>query len=129
MDTARFIASFAWRDLRASGRYLWVFWACLMLGVTLIAASGGLFKQVSQGLLADSRALFGGDLEVEHRSPLSDDVLSWMRQRGEVSLLIELRTMMLAGGRPQGAAAGRRKLTALGRGRARAGDAGSRGGS
>lgn len=98
---ARFICRFAWRDLRASGRYLWVFWACLMLGVTLIAASGGLFKQVSEGLLADTRALFGGDLEVEDRSPLPDDVLTWMRERGEVSLLIELRTMMLAGGRPQ----------------------------
>ncbi len=99
--TARFIASLAWRDLRASGRYLWVFWACLMLGVTLISASGGLFKQVSEGLLSDTRVLFGGDLEVEHRSPLPDDVLAWMRERGTVSLLIELRTMMLAGGRPQ----------------------------
>ncbi len=72
-----------------------------MLGVTLIAGSGGLFKQVSEGLLADTRALFGGDLEVEVRSPLDDQVLSWMQARGEVSLLIELRTMMLAGGRPQ----------------------------
>ena len=96
----RFIASLAWRDLRASGRYLWVFWACLMLGVTLIAASGGLFRQVSDGLLADSRALFGGDLEVEDRRPLPGDVLQWMEERGAVSLLIELRTMMLAGGRP-----------------------------
>ena len=98
---ARFIASFAWRDLRASGRYLWVFWACLMLGVTLIAGSGGMFRQVSDGLLADTRALFGGDLEVETRTPLPEEVLSWMRERGEVSLLIELRTMMLAGGQPQ----------------------------
>lgn len=98
---ARFIASFAWRDLRASGRYLWVFWACLMLGVTLIAGSGGMFRQVSDGLLADTRALFGGDLEVETRAPLPGEVHSWMRGRGEVSLLIELRTMMLAGGRPQ----------------------------
>ncbi len=97
----RFIASLAWRDLRASGRHLWVFWACLMLGVMLIAASGGLFKQVSEGLLADSRALFGGDVEVENRSPLPDEVLDWIRRHGEVSLLIELRTMMLAGGRPQ----------------------------
>ena len=97
----RFVLSIAWRDLRASGRHLWVFWACLMLGVTLIAAGGGLFRQVSEGLLADTRALFGGDLEVEQRTPLAAGVLAWMRQRGEVSLLIELRTMMLAGGRPQ----------------------------
>ena len=97
----RFVLSIAWRDLRASGPHLWVFWACLMLGVTLIAAGGGLYRQVSDGLLADTRALFGGDLEVEQRTPLPPGVLNWMRQRGEVSLLIELRTMMLAGGRPQ----------------------------
>ena len=96
----RFIASLAWRDLRASGGYLWVFWACLMLGVTLIAASSGLFRQVSDGLLSDTRALFGGDLEVESRAPLSASVLEWLRERGEVSLLIELRTMMMADGRP-----------------------------
>jgi putative ABC transport system permease protein len=78
-----------------------VFWACLMLGVTLIAASGGLFHQVSTGLLADTRALFGGDLEVESRVPLGAPELGWMRERGEVSLLIELRTMMFAGDRPQ----------------------------
>ncbi|MDX1513226.1 MAG: ABC transporter permease [Gammaproteobacteria bacterium] len=98
---ATFLFSLAWRDLRASGRYLWVFWSCLMLGVTLIAASGGLFRQVSEGLLEDTRALFGGDLEVEDRAPLPADVLAWMHERGDVSLLIELRTMMLAGGRPQ----------------------------
>ena len=88
-------ASLAWRDLRASGRSLWVFCACLMLGVTLIAASGGLFQQVSGGLLADTRTLFGGDLEVRHRAPLSERELAWMGARGEVSLLIELRTMLL----------------------------------
>ena len=91
----------AWRDLRASGRYLWIFWACLMLGVTLIAASGGLLRQVSAGLLADSRALFGGDLEIETRTPLGDTELEWMQARGEVSLLIELHTMMMAGDRPR----------------------------
>ena len=51
--------SLAWRDLRGSGRSLWVFCACLLLGVTLIAASGGLFQQVRNSLLADTRALFG----------------------------------------------------------------------
>ncbi|MGI9334574.1 MAG: ABC transporter permease [Gammaproteobacteria bacterium] len=101
LESIRAAMSLAWRDLRASGRYLWVFWACLMLGVTLIAASGGLFRQVSAGLLSDTRALFGGDLRVDARSRLGDAELSWMRANGDVSLLIELRTMMLAGGRPQ----------------------------
>ena len=86
-----------WRDLRASGRTLWVFSACLMLGVCLIAASGALYSQVSNALLADTRALFGGDLEVRDREPLASDALDWMRSRGEVSLLIELRTMMTTG--------------------------------
>jgi len=84
----------AWRDLRASGAQLWVLCACLALGVTLIAASGGLFQQVSRGLLADTRALFGGDLEVRTRAPLRAQELAWMRARGEVSLLMEFRTML-----------------------------------
>jgi len=65
-----------------------------MLGVCLIAASGTLYSQVNNALLADTRALFGGDLEVHDREPLTSDTLDWMRARGEVSLLTELRTMM-----------------------------------
>lgn len=93
------IFRFAWRDLRSSGRSLWVFCACLALGVALISASGGLFRLVSSGLVSDTRTLFGGDLEVEHRAPLSTKELAWMRARGEVSRLVELRTMMLSGER------------------------------
>lgn len=92
------LARLAWRDLRGSGRTLWVFCACLVLGVTLIAASGGLYTQLRDSLLADTRALFGGDLEVESRKPLPDAALAWMRERGTVSLLVELRTMLLTGG-------------------------------
>ncbi|WP_418318018.1 ABC transporter permease [Piscinibacter sakaiensis] len=90
----RFLLDLAWRDLRAGGRPLWVFAACLMLGVALIAAGGGLYRQVSASMQADLRTLFGGDLEVEHRAPLAPDVLDWMAQRGEVSRLVELRTML-----------------------------------
>jgi len=95
------LLSFAWRDLRASGRYLRVFWSCLMLGVALIGAGGGLFHRVSAALLDDTRAIFGGDLEVQTRAPLGAAELAWMRAHGDVSLLIELRTMMLADGRVQ----------------------------
>ena len=88
------VRSLAWRDLRGAGRHLWIFCACIALGVTLIAASGGLFHQVRVGMLADMRTLLGGDLEVEANRPLSAPELAWMRERGAVSLLIELRTMM-----------------------------------
>jgi putative ABC transport system permease protein len=90
----RFLLDLAWRDLRAGGRPLWVFAACLMLGVALVAAGGGLYRQVSASMQADVRALFGGDLEVEHRQPLDPAVLDWMGRRGEVSRLVELRTML-----------------------------------
>ncbi|WP_439517934.1 ABC transporter permease [Hydrogenophaga sp.] len=92
----RFLFSLAWRDLRASGRHLWIFCACLVLGVALVAAGGGLYRQVADALRSDYRLLFGGDLEVEHTVPLSADVLAWMGERGEVSRLVELRTMLRA---------------------------------
>ncbi len=90
----RFLLSFAWRDLRASGRALWVFCACLALGVALVAAGGGLFRQVGANLQTDARALFGGDLEVRHDRPLAAEELAWMNRRAQVSLLVELRTML-----------------------------------
>ena len=89
-----FLLSLAWRDLRASGRTLWVFCACLGLGVALVAAGGGLYGHVSGSLLSQARALFGGDLMVWHHQPLSADEEAWLRDRGTVSRSIELRTML-----------------------------------
>jgi len=89
-----FLLSLAWRDLRASGRTLWVFCACLGLGVALVAAGGGLYGHVSGSLLSQARALFGGDLMVWHHQPLSADEVAWLRDRGTVSRCIELRTML-----------------------------------
>ena len=37
-----FLLRLAWHDLRGSGQSLWVLCACLVLGVTLVAATGGL---------------------------------------------------------------------------------------
>ncbi|MBW8470306.1 MAG: hypothetical protein K0M67_18735 [Thiobacillus sp.] len=90
----RFLLELAWRDLRASGRSLWIFVACLVLGVSLVAAGGGLYRQVADALRNDARLLFGGDVEVEHQQPLPDDALAWMQQGATVSRLVELRTML-----------------------------------
>jgi putative ABC transport system permease protein len=89
-----FLLELAWHDLRSSGRSLWVFCACLALGVTLIAASGGLHRLISIGMLSDTRVLMGGDLEVDANDPLPDNVLVWMREQAEVSVLIEVDTML-----------------------------------
>ncbi len=89
-----FLLDLAWRDLRASGRRLWIFIACLVLGVSLVAAGGGLYRQVADALRHDARLLFGGDVEVESPTPLPADALAWMQARGTVSRVIELRTML-----------------------------------
>jgi putative ABC transport system permease protein len=90
----RFLLDLAWRDLRASGRRLWIFVACLVLGVSLVAAGGGLYRQVADAMRADARAIFGGDVEVESPQPLPADTLAWMQARATVSRLVELRTML-----------------------------------
>ena len=77
-----FLLDLAWRDLRASGRRLWIFVACLILGVSLVAAGGGLYRQVSDALRNDARLIFGGDVEIESPSPLPPEALAWMSQRG-----------------------------------------------
>lgn len=89
-----FLLELAWRDLRASGRRLWIFVACLVLGVSLVAAGGGLYRQVADALRHDARLLFGGDVEVESPTPLPADALAWMQARGTVSRVTELRTML-----------------------------------
>lgn len=88
------LLSLAWRDLRASGRQLWVFCACLALGVALVAASSGLYRQMAGALQQDARALFGGDLEVRSSAPLPPAELDWVQARGEVARAIELRSML-----------------------------------
>lgn len=90
----RLLLDFAWQDLRASGRSLWVFCACVFLGVALVAASGGLYRLINQSLLADTRVLLGGDVEVDANEPLPETVVDWMRKRGDVSVVTELDTML-----------------------------------
>jgi predicted lysophospholipase L1 biosynthesis ABC-type transport system permease subunit len=90
----RFLLEMAWRELRVNGRSLWVFCACLMLGVILVAAAGGLYRVISSTLLADTRILLGGDLEIDSNAPLPPAALDWIRQRGDLSLVIELDTML-----------------------------------
>ena len=101
-----FLLDLAQRDLRKSGHSLWVFCVCLTLGVTLIAATGGLYRQVNDGLLAETRNLMGGDVEVDARDKLPTDALEWINNNGTSSLLIELRSMM-------GTMAGRYQLVEL----------------
>jgi putative ABC transport system permease protein len=90
----RFLLDLALRDLRASGRSLWIFCACLVLGVTLVSATGGLYRLVNISLLADTRVLLGGDVEIDTNQPLPEAALNWIKANGEVSLVTEVDTML-----------------------------------
>ena len=90
----RFLLDLAWRDLCASGRRLWIFVACLVLGVSLVAAGGGLYRQVADALHQDAKLIFGGDVEIESPEALPAEALAWMQDRATVSRVVELRTML-----------------------------------
>ncbi len=94
MKSSSFLFKLAWQDLKSSGWTLWVFCACLILGVMLVAASAGLYQILQSGLLSDTRALMGGDLQVESNQSLPENVLSWIRQKDELSKVIEVDTML-----------------------------------
>jgi putative ABC transport system permease protein len=91
---ALWMLRFAVSDLRSRISVLKVFLACLILGVTLVAATASLYRVIEQSLLADTRALLGGDVELEASEPLPADVLEWIRARGSISLVREIDTIV-----------------------------------
>ena len=85
---------FAVSDLKSRISVLKIFLACLILGVTLVAATASLYRIVEQSLLADTRALLGGDIELDASEPLPDDVIEWVRETGNLSLVREINTLV-----------------------------------
>ena len=85
---------FAVTDLRSRLSVLKIFLACLILGVTLVAATASLYRVIEQSLLADTRALLGGDVELDSNEPLPDNVLEWIRASSGISLVRQLDTMV-----------------------------------
>lgn len=83
------------RELRGGLKGLRVFWLCLMLGVTIIAAVGSVSAAVVGGLNADARALLGGDvtIQVNHRE-IAAEPLAYLHGEGRVSVVAETRTMI-----------------------------------
>ena len=85
---------FAITDLRSRISALKVFLACLILGVTLVAATASLYRVIEQSLLADTRALLGGDVELDASEPLPDEVIDWVGRTGTLSLVREFDTIV-----------------------------------
>jgi len=90
------LPGFMFRDLRGASkvRSLWVFCACLMLGIALIAVCGSLLQLVRDGFELQQRNLFGGDLQISQRQPITEPQQDWLQENAEVSRLLELRTML-----------------------------------
>lgn len=85
---------FAIADLRSRISALRVFLACLILGVTLVAATASLYRVIEQSLLADTRALLGGDVELEASEALPAEVEDWIEATGRLSLVREFDTIV-----------------------------------
>jgi len=82
------------RELRSGLRGFGVFLACLFLGVFAISGIGSFTSAAKSGLLADASGLLGGDLEIRrvHR-PLTDRQRAFLTTRGDLSEVVEMRTM------------------------------------
>lgn len=104
-------ARFAARELRGGLKGFRIFLLCLIIGVGAIAGVGSLIASMQSALVTDSRALLGGDLEVElYSRPLSD------AERGAVAALdarLSETAAMRAMVRPANAAAARPALVEL----------------
>ncbi|MDT0595007.1 ABC transporter permease [Glaciecola petra] len=89
-----FQLKFAWSDLVQGLKRLWLFCACLIFGVCLVMAAASLYQMLDRVLLSDTRALMGGDVEIESSEPIEQAVLDWLASTGDISLTRELDTMM-----------------------------------
>lgn len=85
----------AWRELRGGIRGFRVFIACLVLGVTAIAAVGSLSQAIVAGIHADGRKLLGGDFDIRlSHQDASAEQRAWLAANADrVSEIAEMRAM------------------------------------
>lgn len=91
----------ALRELRAGLNGFKVFMACLILGVTAIAAIGSLTRAIQEGLEREGQSILGGDIEVNiYQREATPDAVAWFADTGQVSSSARLRTMARVDGAP-----------------------------
>jgi len=91
----------AWRDLRASGRALWLLALCLFTGTAALAGIGSLTASMLAALAGEGRQALGGDVELrvsQRRATIEE--LAAFRAAGRVAEVVTLRAMAGAPGRP-----------------------------
>ena len=89
-----FALRLARRDLRGGIGHFRVFLACLVLGVAAIAGVGSAVSAMNAALAAQSRSLLGGDLEFRLAGrPASPEETAFFASKGQISSVVEMRTM------------------------------------
>lgn len=84
----------ALRELRGGLSGFKIFMACLILGVTAIAAIGSLTQAIQDGMEREGQTILGGDMEISQRSEqASPELTAWMEDQGTVSSSARFRTM------------------------------------
>ena len=87
------------RELRGGLEGFRVFLLCLALGVGGIAAVGSVIAAIEHGLAAQGREILGGDVAAEFTYRFAaPDERAWLDGQGAVSEVVELRSMLDAGG-------------------------------
>lgn len=85
---------FAFRELRGGLGGFRIFMACLILGVTAIAAVGSLTQAIEDSLTREGRTILSGDFEVRRfQRELSPEVQADVAALGSLSVSARLRTM------------------------------------
>ncbi|HVA12739.1 MAG TPA: ABC transporter permease, partial [Stellaceae bacterium] len=85
------------RELRGGLRGFGIFFACLCLGVAVIAGVGSLSAAIDTGLNGDARALLGGDIEFNlAQQPAGTEERAFLAAHGAVSQVTRLRAMAVA---------------------------------
>lgn len=75
---------FLWRELRAGGRQLALFWLCVVSGVLAVAVVGGWRQAIEVGMARDSRLSAGGDVVVFSTQPFSAPLLQALRKHPHI---------------------------------------------
>ncbi|MEM7496988.1 MAG: FtsX-like permease family protein [Pseudomonadota bacterium] len=95
----RAMLGFAWRvalrELRGGLAGFRIFLLCLALGVAGIAAVGSITAAIQAGLAAEGRSILGGDVSITltYRRA-TDEERAWMAAAGDLSEVVDLRSMV-----------------------------------
>ncbi|WP_417449888.1 ABC transporter permease [Kordiimonas sp.] len=84
----------ALRELRGGLSGFRIFMACLILGVTAIAAVGSLTRAITEGMEREGQSILGGDMEINiFQREAGVELLTWVEDKGTLSVSARLRTM------------------------------------